>query len=64
MFVNALTACDKYSVRNRDNLTQPIQMHISQKQETLSQFFLYFRNVHSILNVFQKKETLIADGCS
>ena len=37
----ALTARDKYSLRNRDNLTQPIQMKLSQKKETLSQFFFW-----------------------
>ena len=34
LFVNALTARDKYSLRNRDYLTKPIQMELSQKQET------------------------------
>ena len=42
LFVNALTSRDKYSLRNRDNLTQPIQMQLSQKQETLSEFFFAF----------------------
>ena len=43
LFVNALTARDKYSLRNRDNITQPIQIQLSQKQEALSQFvFLHF----------------------
>ena len=47
VFVKALTARDKYSLRNRENLTQPIQMKLSQKQETLSQiFFLDFSNLH------------------
>ena len=37
-------------------------MHLSQKQERLSQFlFLHFWNLDKILNVFQKKKTLIAD---
>ena len=39
---NALTARDKYSFQNRVNLKQPIQMQLSEKQETLSQFFLSF----------------------
>ena len=29
--VNALTSDDKYSVLNRDNLRQPIHMHLSQQ---------------------------------
>ena len=58
LFVNALTARDKYSLRNRDNLTQPIQMQLPQKQETLSQFFFVFECLKSTLNFerFPKKE--------
>ena len=42
LFVKTLTVNDKDYLINRDNLTQPIQMHLSQKQKTLSQFFLHF----------------------
>ena len=42
MFVNTLTADDKYSLLNRDNLRQPICTPLSQKQKTFSQFFLAF----------------------
>ena len=38
-FVNILTADDKYFLVNRDNLTQPIQMHLSLKQKYFSEFF-------------------------
>ena len=31
LFVNALTAGQKYSPLNRDELTRPIQMQLSQK---------------------------------
>ena len=31
LFVNTLTADDKYSVLNRGHLTQPIQMNLSPK---------------------------------
>ena len=48
LFVNTLTADDKYSLLNRDNLTQPIQILLSQKQKTLSRFFFAF--LKSILN--------------
>ena len=37
--VNTFTADDKYSLLNRDNLTQPIQMHLYGKQKTFSEFF-------------------------
>ena len=38
-FVYILTADDKHSFLNRDNLTQPIQMQLSPKQKTFPQFF-------------------------
>ena len=39
LLVNTLAADEKYPVLNRDNLTIPIQMQLSQKQKTFSQFF-------------------------
>ena len=42
LLVNTLAADDKYPVLNRDNLTIPIQMQLSQKQKTFSQFFAVF----------------------
>ena len=36
-------------------------MQISHKQNIFSQFFWNFRNLDSILNIFLKKMTLIAD---
>ena len=60
VFVNALTARDKYSLGDRENFTQPIQMQLSQKQEIFSQFFFFFffAFLKSILNFerFPKKE--------
>ena len=47
-FVNTLTVDDKHYMLNRDNLTQPIQIQLSQKQKTFSQFFFAF--LKSILN--------------
>ena len=32
LFVNTLAANDRYSLLNRDNLTQPIQMQLPQKK--------------------------------
>ena len=56
LFVNALTARDKYSLRDRHNLTQPTQMQLSGKEKTLSEFFFQF--LKSTLNFehFPKKE--------
>ena len=39
LFVNTLTVNDKYYVFNTDNLRQPIQMQLAQKQKTSSEFF-------------------------
>ena len=56
MFVNILTADDKYSLLNRDNLTQAIQALLSQKEKTFSQIFSSF--LKSTLNFehFQTKD--------
>ena len=56
LFVNTLTADDKYSVLNRRNLTQPNQILLSQKEKTFSQFFSSF--LKSTLNFehFQRKD--------
>ena len=42
LFVNTLTVNDKHFPFNRDNLTQPIQMQLSQKQRTSLDFFSHF----------------------
>ena len=42
MFVKILTAHDKYSLLNRHNLRQPIQMQLSQKHKTFSAFLSAF----------------------
>ena len=42
VFFNALTAGHKYSLLNRDNLTQPIKMRLSLKGRTFSEFFSSF----------------------
>ena len=61
LFLNTLTDDDKYSLLDGDNLTQPIQILLSQKQKTFSQFGSAF--LKSTLNVehFQKQINLIAD---
>ena len=48
MFVNTLRVNDKHYLLNRDNLTQPIQIQLSQKQKICSEFFFAF--LKSILN--------------
>ena len=56
MFVNTLTADDKYSPLNRDNLTQPIRTKLSQKQQAFPQFFLTFSKATLNFEHFQKKD--------
>ena len=41
LFVKALTADDKNYQVNRDNLMQPIQMQLSQKQKKIPEFFFF-----------------------
>ena len=56
LFVSTLTDDEKYSLLYRDNLTQPIQILLSQKQNTFSQ--LSSKILKSTLNFahFQKKD--------
>ena len=56
MFVNTLTADDKYSLLNRDNLAPPIRTQLSQKQEAFPQFFLAFSKSTLNFEHFQKKD--------
>ena len=56
LFVSTLTADDKYYLLNRDNLTQPIRMQLSQKQKPFYPFFLAFSKSALNLKHFQKKD--------
>ena len=49
LFVNTLTFGDKHYVLNRDNLTQLMQMKISQQQKNFVQFSFAF--LKCILNL-------------
>ena len=60
-FVNTLTDDDKYCPLYRDNLMQPIQILLSQKQKTFSQFFSAFLKSNLNFEHFEKKMTVIAD---
>ena len=42
LFVNTLTAHDKHYLLNSENLTQQIQMQLSQKEKIFSEIFLHF----------------------
>ena len=56
MFVNTLTADDKYSPLNRDNLTRPIRTKLSQKQQAFPEFFPAFSKSSLSFEHFQKKD--------
>ena len=56
MFVNTLTPDDKYSLLNRDNLTQQNRTQLSQKQKAFSQFFLAFSKYTLNFEDFEKRD--------
>ena len=49
LFVNTFSVNDKHYLLNRENLTQPIQMELSEKEKIFPNFFL-FAFLQSILN--------------
>ena len=55
LFVNALTADDKYSGSNMQNLPQEFETPLSQKQKTFSRFFIAFLKCAWNLEHFRKK---------
>ena len=61
LFLNTLTDNDNYCLLYRDNLTELIQILLSQKQKTFSEFFSAFLKCTLNFEHFQKKMTLIAD---
>ena len=60
LFINTFTADDKYSLLNRDKLTQTIQIILSQKQKLFSLFFSAILKSRLYFQHFEKKMTLIA----
>ena len=61
LFVNTLTDDKKYSLLYRDNLTQQIEILLSQKRKTFSQLSSEILKHTLKFAHFQKKTTLIAD---
>ena len=51
-----MAADEKYRVLNRDNLTIPIQMILSEKQKRFSEFFVGFLKSRLNLKHFEKKD--------
>ena len=56
LFVSTLTADDKYSRSNMQNLPQQFQTPLSQKQKSFSWFFIGFLKYAWNLDTFQKRD--------
>ena len=56
LFVNTLSADDKYSLLKRDILTQPIRTQLSQKQKPFYPLLLAFSKSALNLEHFRKKD--------
>ena len=56
MFVNTLSADGKYPVQYYENLELPIQMQVSEKRKTFSEFFVSFLESKSYFKHFEKKD--------
>ena len=56
VFLNTLTADGKYPVQGCENLQLPIQMQLSEKQKSFSEFFVPFLQSTSIFTRFEKKD--------
>ena len=55
LLVKTLTDDEKYSLLYRENLMQPIQILLSEKRKTFSQFFSAFLKCTLNFEHFQKK---------
>ena len=56
LFVNTLTADNKYSLCNVDNFAKQVQMPLYQKQKTFCGFFIAFLKCAWNLEHFEKKD--------
>ena len=56
LVANTLTVRHKYSLVNRDKLTLPIQIQLSQKQTKFSQYFSTFLKSRLNFEHFQEKD--------
>ena len=63
LLVNPLAVDEKYPVVNRDNLTIPIQMELSRKQKTFSQFFAAFLKSYWNFERIAKKKNDLHSFC-
>ena len=56
LFVNTCSAVDKYSLPNKEQLRQPIQVQLSQKQKTFPPLFSAFSKSKLNFEHFQEKD--------
>ena len=56
VFVNTLIADGKYPVQDCENLQLPIQMQLSQKRKSFSEFVVPFLEFTSNFKHFEKKD--------
>ena len=61
MFVNTLSADGKYPVEYYGNFQLPIQMQVSEKRKSFSQFFVPFLECTSNFKHLEKKMMVIAN---
>ena len=62
LFVNILTANDKYAILNKDNLMQLIHMQLSQEQKSFFRIFFCIFKIYIEFGTFSKKRMcLIVD---
>ena len=55
LFPNTLIVDNKHYLLNKDNLKQPIQMQLYQKQKTFSEIFFCIFKIYIKLETFAKK---------
>ena len=54
LFVSTLNADDKYSLRNSNNLPQPIQMQLSNQKKKFPQAFCSISEIYiKVFNIFK-----------
>ena len=64
LFPKTLSVKEKYSLVNRDNFTQRIEMQVSPKQKTFSHFFSGFLRASLNLKYFETKDDSHSCGIS
>ena len=61
VFVNTLTADDKYPFQDSENLPLPIELHLPKKRKTFLRFFVPFLESISNFKFFEKRIIVIAN---